>query len=122
MPTFDFYCAKCDSQFSDIQPMGAMKRTPISEIPKEKRKAECPACGNVSTERVFSKQVYFIGAAVENAEYNPAFGQVVKNSQHRKELAKQKGLIEIGTEAPEKIHKKFDEDRKEKLKKSWDDV
>lgn len=122
MPTFDFYCSKCDANFADIQPMGAMKPTPLAEIPKIERKAECPTCGNVSKDRVYSKNVYFIGASVENAEYNPAFGQVVKNSRHRKELAKEKGLIEIGNEKPENIHKKFDQDRAEKLKKSWDDV
>jgi hypothetical protein len=68
--------------------------------------------------------IKFISLAlrVESPEYNPALGQVVKNSKHRKDLAKEKGLIEIGNEPVEKIHKKFDSDRAEKLKKAWEDV
>lgn len=110
-PTYEFECLKCEKNFETIE-----------SIKDYDGDGQCPTCGNISRERIFSSKVLFIGTKVENAEYNPAFGQVVKNSQHRKELAKQKGLIEVGTEPPEKIHKKFESDKQEQLKKSWDDV
>jgi predicted nucleic acid-binding Zn ribbon protein len=123
MPTFEFRCTPCNQTFEEVQPMARQKRLTIDQLRREKKRtAKCPACGIVSSERIFSSSVYFVGAQVENAEYNPALGQVVKNSRHRKDLAKEKGLIEIGNEPPEKIHKKFESDRADKLKKSWEEV
>lgn len=110
IPQYDWRCAKCDKEFDLVQ-----------SIKGYDGRGTCPTCGNVSRERII-KGVHFIGAAVENAEYNPALGQVVKNSRHRADIAKQKGLVEIGNEPTEKIHKKFEQDRAEKLKKSWDEV
>lgn len=111
MPTYDFFCAKCDKQFEVIQSIKAYDG-----------RAECPACKNVSKERIFSPNVTFIGASVESAEWNPGLGIVTKNSKHRRDEAKARGLEEVGTEKPEKIHKKFDQERQEKRKRSWDEV
>jgi len=111
MPTYDWHCQKCDANFETIE-----------SIKNYTGRGECPTCKNLSVDRIFSHQVYFIGASVEDATYNPAFGQVVKNSRQAREIAKEKGLIEIGTEKPETIHKHFDSQREEKLKKSWDEV
>lgn len=111
MPTYDFQCLKCDKPFEVIQSIKAYEGS-----------GSCPTCGNTSRERIFSSKIQFIGASVENAEYNPAFGQVVKNKNHRAELAKQKGLIEIGTEKPSTIHKHFDDARADRRKRSWDEV
>jgi predicted nucleic acid-binding Zn ribbon protein len=122
MPTYEFFCTPCGENFEEVQPMGAHKRQALRDIKRVERTAKCPTCKTVSKDRLFSHQVYFVGARVESPEYNPALGQVVKNSKHRKDLAKEKGLIEIGNEPVEKIHKKFDSDRAEKLKKAWEDV
>jgi putative FmdB family regulatory protein len=112
VPTYDWTCEKCDKGFETIE-----------SIKEYSGKAECPTCGNPTTERNYSRCLFYnVGASVENAEYNPAFGQIVKNSKHRKELAKAHGLVEIGNEPTEKIHKKFESDRSEKRKKAWDDV
>lgn len=35
---------------------------------------------------------------VEHAEYNPGLGCITKNSKHRAEIAKRKGLVEVGNE------------------------
>jgi hypothetical protein len=123
MPIYKFFCDKCDDDFESVQSIGGSGRKTLKELKAQpKRMAKCPTCENVSTKLVFSHQIYFVGASVESAEYNPAFGQVVKNSRHRKDLAKEKGMIEIGNEKPESLHKKFEKDRAEKLKKSWDDI
>lgn len=110
MPIYDFNCVKCDAEFEVVQ-----------RITEYNGRAKCPTCKNISKERIL-KGIHFIGAAVESPEYNPALGQVVKNSKHRKDLAKEKGLIEIGNEPTEKIHKKFEADREAKRKKRWDDI
>ena len=62
----------------------------------------------------------FYGAKVEDAEYCPAMGQVVKNSKHRAKLAKERGLIEVGSEDPNKIHDSFEKERQKKSDESYD--
>jgi putative FmdB family regulatory protein len=111
MPTYDFNCTKCDEHFELIQ-----------GIKEYDGKGACPVCKTVSSERIFSAQVYFVGAKVESAEYNPGLGIVTKNSKHRKDEARARGLEEVGTESSAKILAHDDRSRAEKLKKSWDEV
>jgi len=75
-----------------------------------------PTCDNIlsKSNRKIGLGQTFINEAVEDAEYCEALGQVVKNRNHRRQIAKQKGLIEIGTEPAENIHKHFSEARKQK--------
>lgn len=81
----------------------------------------CPVC-EIHMDRIWTIP-YLTGTSVESAEFNPALGCVTKNSKHRAEIAKQKGLIEIGNDfgTAEKMQAKFDKDRAEKLKKTWDE-
>jgi hypothetical protein len=46
----------------------------------------------------------------------------VKNKRHRQELAKQKGLVEVGNDfgAGEKIQKQFEAERAARREKEWD--
>ena len=68
--------------------------------------------------------VTFMGAKVQDAEYNPGLGKVVKNAYDRSEQAKRQGLQEVGNDysSGEKMDKEFTKDRKKKLDKSWDDI
>lgn len=109
MPTYEFFCKKCDKNFDTYE-----------SIVEYDGDGECPNCKTISRERLISDNIQVIGASLEYAEYNPAFGQVVKNSAHRKELAKRKGLIEIGNEKPETVHKHYEQERESKRKKAWD--
>lgn len=111
MPTYDFNCPKCDEPFEIIQ-----------GIKEYDGKGACPRCEGISTERIFSAKIHFIGASVESAEYNPGLGLVTKNSKHRKDEARARGLEEVGTESTAKILAHDDRNRAEKLKKSWDEV
>jgi hypothetical protein len=63
-----------------------------------------------------------IRTAVQHAEYNPAFGRVVRHRQHREELAKRHGMVEVGNETPETLHKVHDQAREEKARKAWENV
>ncbi len=111
MPTYDYYCKKCDKDFDVIE-----------SIKSYSGKAECPACRNISTERIFSPNITFIGTKVEDREFNHGLGIVTKNSRHRKDEARARGLEEVGTEPVKKIHEHFDRAREERRKKSWDEV
>ena len=63
----------------------------------------------------------FSGTAVQNAEYNPGLGCVVKNKAHRDELAKRKGLVEVGNDfkGGEGMQKHFDKKRDEAREERW---
>jgi hypothetical protein len=80
----------------------------------------CESCG-APAERQFTPRVHIKGAKVEHPEYNPALGCVVKNSKHRAELAKRKGLVEVGNDfgSGEKLQESFDRARKAKLAKDY---
>jgi hypothetical protein len=86
------------------------------------RAENCDSCQSPAR-YIFSSKIQFIGASVQNAEYNPGLGCVVKNKEHRAELAKQRGLVEIGTDykSPDNIHKEFDKKREEARAKRWED-
>ena len=49
-------------------------------------------------------------------------GKVVKNNAEARKEAKRLGLTEIGNEPVDKIHKKFDNDRAEKLQSRYDSI
>ena len=108
MPTYDYSCANCKKEYSIVK-----------NITSYNGLDECPDCKTIG-QRIFSS-VTFIGEGVQSAEYNPAFGKVVKNKHHRSELAKQMNLVEIGNDfkSPELIHSKLETDRQERLSQAW---
>ena len=111
MPIYDWFCEKCEIEEEVIQ-----------SIKEYTGKWDCPMCGNPGR-RIYSRcQWYFTGTKIEDAEFNPGLGRITKSKAHRKELAKQMGVEEVGNEKPEAIHKHFDTSREQKLKKSWDEV
>ena len=110
MPIYEYFCEPCSKQY-DV----------IKSIKVYDKKDPCPECGKVGY-RILSANIQFLGSKVEDAEYNPAFGTIVKSKRHRDELAKQKNMVEIGNEKVENIHNKFDSDRAQKLAKSYEDI
>jgi putative FmdB family regulatory protein len=82
--------------------------------------AGCPKCfGNGI--KLFTPFL-FSGSRPQHAEYNPAFGKVIKNSYHRKEEAKKRDWIEIGNEKVHNIENDFARAREDKWKRSWAEV
>lgn len=110
MPTYDYRCS-CGETFDVVKTMSDAARA-----------EHCPACSNVA-ERVFTK-FYFSGAAVQEAEWNPAFGQVVKNKYHRSELAKRHNMIEVGNDygSGEGAQKHFEKQKQDAWKAGWEKV
>jgi putative FmdB family regulatory protein len=110
--TYEYLCPKCDLRFDVIKTVSEMNR----EEP-------CGQCG-APAERQFTPRIHIHGAKVENAEYNPGLGCVVKNKRHREELCKRKGLVEIGNDfkSSESLQSTFEKERTEKMRKRYDDI
>ena len=111
--TYEFHCMKCDVMFDVVKPVAEIAHPEL-----------CKVCGNEATRSFVPSRIHIHGAAVEHAEYNPALGCITKNKKHRAELAKERGMVEIGNDfkSPDAIHKKFDGDREDRKKKAWEDV
>lgn len=84
----------------------------------------CPRCDEPAERQFAPRRLHLSGTRVTHAEYNPAFGEVVKNKHHRQELAKRLGVVEVGNDfkSGEKMDKQFEKDRVAKLERRWDDV
>lgn len=102
--TYEYLCERCDRRFDVVKS--------VKEIDRSER---CDSCEGIA-KRQFSFRVHILGASVQHAEYNPAFGCVVKDKYHRAELAKRRGLVEIGNDfsSPDKIHKTYEAEREAK--------
>lgn len=66
----------------------------------------CPTCQAPAT-RLWANRGGFTGEKVEHAEWNPALGCVTKNRKHAKQIADARGLVEIGTEKADTVHREM---------------
>lgn len=79
----------------------------------------CPQCKAEGKRYITPPHLYGI-SDWDKAEFNPGLGCVIKNSKHRKQVAKQMGVEEVGSEPIEKIHKHFDDMREKKRDLEWE--
>jgi putative FmdB family regulatory protein len=107
MPIYPYKCNACGHR---VEVVRSIKET-AGEQP-------CPECDEPMA-YVFTRTTV-IGAAVQHAEFNPGLGLVTKNKQHREEIAKQRGLIEVGNESRESVGRKIQQDHAEKIEREWD--
>ena len=84
------------------------------------REEICTEC-SITLNKVYTT-FQILGTRVENAEFNPGLGCVTKSARHRKEIAKQKGLVEIGTESTDTIHKETVVKREKEREKEWNNL
>jgi putative FmdB family regulatory protein len=103
------YACQCGHEFEVIKRIAEIDRPEI-----------CPKCSSSEVKRYISRTHFYGACDWDKAEYNPGLGKVVRNSQHRKELAKSMGVEEIGNEPVSKIHAKYDVERSEKLARNWE--
>ena len=108
---YPYECLKCQSEFEVIKSYRDI------ENPEN-----CPDCGNEGERRIARSQSFSGANDWDTAHYNPAMGKVFKNNAEARREAKRRGLEEIGNEPLDKIHKKYDTERDQKAKKSWDDI
>jgi putative FmdB family regulatory protein len=110
---YAYLCTKCPCEFDVIK---SVKDMDVNEF--------CPNCEAPGERQFIPKRVFFSGTSVQHAEFNHGLGAVTKNKAHRDELAKRKGLVEVGNDfkSGDTMQTKFDRDREEKRKKGWDDL
>jgi putative FmdB family regulatory protein len=108
---YEYRCEPCAHAFDVVKPVADMERD-----------ERCPRCEASARRQFVPSRVFFAGTSVQNAEYNPGLGCVVKNKAHREELARRRGLVEIGNDyqSPDSIHKKFDQAREEKREQVYE--
>ena len=81
----------------------------------------CVVCGTPGTRQITGGSG-FMGAKVEYAEYNPGLGCVTKSAEHRRQIAKARGLEEIGNESPDRVQSELNRDKEKARQRSWDEV
>lgn len=86
---YEYYCPDC-KLLVDVE----------KSLAQIDRPEFCSAC-DYEMERQLSANVSFQNEKAESNEafYHPALGQVVKSEKHAREVAKQKGFIEVGNES-----------------------
>lgn len=111
---YPYRCTKCKHEFDVIKSHKDIDR-----------QETCDKCGETDAIRTIAKEQAFSKLAAgdwNTPHYNPALGKhFPSNSAARKE-AKARGMEEIGNEPVEKIHKKYDNERKAKDKARWDSI
>lgn len=116
MPIYDFLCGSCGKHFEDLKGIKAYDLDPSAKCP------HCDAmCG--SDHRYFGFCKFsFIGTSVQDAEYNPGLGAVVKNQYHQSEICKAKNLVAVGNDftSGEKMQNHFETRKREERNKAWE--
>lgn len=92
---YPYYCVKCDIE-TEVE-------KPLAEID---RREECN-CGHPMA-RCISEHVSFKGEKVEDNQtyFHPALGCEVRSQSHARQIAKSRGLVEVGNESQEHLRPK----------------
>lgn len=106
---YPYNCTSCSHKFEVIKP--------LSEID---RREACPTCSSLETARYIARTHFYGASDWDKAEWNPAFGQIVRNASHRRQLARERGMEELGNEPVENVHKHFETEKKRQLEKTWE--
>lgn len=109
MPIYPYVCRHCDHSFEVVK-----------SVKNINDKEHCDKCKH-ETIRVLAREqsIDKIAAADWNRkEYNPGLGGAFTPKEASKE-AKRRGLIEVGNESPEKIHKHFEKQRAEDVRQRY---
>lgn len=103
-----YKCPSCSNQFEIVKS--------YKEIDKEET---CPKCSSVSN-RIIVPGVSFYGEKDwDNQQWCSALGCYVKSNKHRRQIAKERGLVEVGNESLEKVEKAYAKEREEKAEANY---
>lgn len=107
---YAYRCPSCNSEEEIIKG--------VSDID---RLEPCPKC-NHAMERYIDRFHFYGANDWDTAQYCPALGQIVKSNKHRRQIAKARGLEEVGNEDPNKLHKHYEKQREKAFEDSWSKV
>lgn len=106
---YEYKCLRCEREFDIHKPMSQASEPEVCE------------CGGAGA-RLYRNSSGFCGEKVTHAEYNPALGCVVQSKRHLKDICDRKGLIEVGNEAPDKIHSAMTSENQSIRAKRYEDA
>lgn len=93
----------------------------ISKSLRDIDKSEyCIHCGEQMDRKIGRSNFY--GQGVEDAAFDPVFGCVIKNSKHRRALAKANGWEEVGNTDMNKWHDEKQAEKQKETERYYDDV
>jgi putative FmdB family regulatory protein len=101
---YEYECPACKHFFEKV------KHHSLYKEPEN-----CEKCGTVADKLVSLPNIN----KPEEPEFNHGLGCWTKSKEHRNEIAKSRGLVEVGNDAPSNIHKDADWNKKKNLR--WDD-
>ena len=108
MPTYMWTCDPCERDW-DV----------VCRIAERDEPSPCPKC-QATGKRVEILRTNFTGASDWNVQgFNPGLGCYTKSTKHAREIAKRRGMEEVGSEKLETIHKHFDKQREETRAERW---
>lgn len=106
-PVYPYECETCSKHWDVVKSVASIDRP-----------EQCEGCGKPGVRRI--AKTNFTGASDWNTQtFHPALGCEVKNNRHARQIAKERGLIEVGNEKVETVHKYFDRQRKETAENRW---
>jgi putative FmdB family regulatory protein len=82
----------------------------------------CELCGHTAVRTIAKSQAFYGANDWDTAHYSTVLGMKVRSNKEAQKIARERGLVEVGTENIEKIHKKFDTEREKKIETRYDDI
>jgi hypothetical protein len=79
-------------------------------------------CGSYSVRKFVPSRIYLNNTAVEHPEFNHGLGCVTKNNRHASQIAKDRGMIEVGNENMSKHRKEAAKEREKTRQKGWEEA
>lgn len=110
---YAYKCDDCEHEFDVVKSVAQM------DDPEK-----CEKCDHSATRQFIPNagSIIGLGMKVEDSYYCPALGQVIHSKRQREELAKQRGMVEVGNEKPETLHKEAKKTLDHNLAKRWKDI
>jgi putative FmdB family regulatory protein len=85
------------------------------------RVEHCPQCGKEGI-RIWNNRSGFMGEKVEHSHFNPGLGCVVKSNRHAQQIAASRGMVEVGNENPDTVHREMESLKEAKREQSYNEV
>lgn len=91
---YGYTCPKCNQTSEIIKPVADYDRV-----------EQCNVCSTVMIRDFAPKKMHLFNTKVQESYMHHGLGQVVRGDNHARQLAKERGWIEIGNENPHKHQK-----------------
>ena len=111
MPTYPYGCTECKHEFDVIKPFSEFENVEV-----------CPKCSSPKTERYIGRTHFYGASDWDNVQYNPGLGVVTRNAKHAARVAKERGLIEVGSESCDNIMSENEKKRTKEIDERFEEA